>query len=142
LAFILDTDHLSVLDHETQPAFGRLRARLQQHGAEVVQVTIVSFQEQVQGWLAYINKTRNANEVLRGYAKLLGLFEQYSQALVLPFDSPALDRFNDLYKRRVRLGTLDLRIAAIALAKDCMLLTRNIRDFRKVPGSKLQDWTE
>lgn len=95
MASILDTDHLSVLHHETQPAYGRLQARLQQHAAEAVQVTIVSFQEQVQGWLAYINKTRQADQILRGYAKLLGLIEEYSEAIVLPFDDAALDRFND-----------------------------------------------
>jgi tRNA(fMet)-specific endonuclease VapC len=142
VAFILDTDHISVLHHETQPAFGRLQARLQQHASEVVQVTIVSFQEQVQGWLAYINKTRNANQVLRGYAKLLGLLEDYSEAFVLPFDQAALDRFNYLHKLRVRLGTLDLRIAAIALATDSVPVTRNMRDFRNVQGLKLEDWTE
>lgn len=53
---ILDTDHVSILQQRSQPAYERLRARLAQQAAASVTVTIVSFQEQVQGWLAYLNK--------------------------------------------------------------------------------------
>jgi tRNA(fMet)-specific endonuclease VapC len=35
---------------------------------------------------------------------------------------------------------MDLRIAAIALAHDALLLSRNLKDFRKVPGLCVDDW--
>jgi tRNA(fMet)-specific endonuclease VapC len=42
---------------------------------------------------------------------------------------------------RLRLGTMDLKIAAIARANDATLLTRNTTDFQKVPGLRFEDWS-
>ena len=42
---------------------------------------------------------------------------------------------------KMRVGTMDFRIAAIALAHDALLLSRNLTDFRKVPGLRVEDWT-
>jgi tRNA(fMet)-specific endonuclease VapC len=58
-----------------------------------------------------------------------------------PFADAAADIFKELRARRVRIGTMDLRIAAIALSRDLTMLSRNVSDFRKVPGLKVEDWT-
>ena len=36
---------------------------------------------------------------------------------------------------------MDLKIAAIVLASNATLLTKNSSDFRKVPGLAVADWT-
>jgi tRNA(fMet)-specific endonuclease VapC len=36
---------------------------------------------------------------------------------------------------------MDLKIAAIVLAHDATLLSKNFSDYRKVPGLKVADWT-
>lgn len=46
-----------------------------------------------------------------------------------------------LRRLRIRIGTMDLRIASIALAHGAKLLTRNSVDFAKVPELTIEDWT-
>jgi tRNA(fMet)-specific endonuclease VapC len=60
---------------------------------------------------------------------------------VLPFDPPAATEFDALIAQRLRVAMMDLRIASIALSRKLVLLTRNARDFGKVPGLITQDWT-
>lgn len=113
-----------------------------QHQSEDFFVTIVSLPEQVRGWLGALNKGKQSKErLLWAYDELLSLFQDFSQLRVLPFDQAALDQFHALRKQGVRIGTLDLRIAAIALARGATLLSRNLRDFRQVPGLVAEDWT-
>jgi tRNA(fMet)-specific endonuclease VapC len=49
---VLDTDHLSVLDHESGTSARQLSARLSAAAAEGIATTIVNFEEQMRGWLA------------------------------------------------------------------------------------------
>jgi tRNA(fMet)-specific endonuclease VapC len=141
LAVLLDTDHISILQHGEWPAVDVLRSRLKQLPVTDVRVTIVSFQEQVQGWLAYLRRARKRPETLKGFSKLLMVLRDYSEREILPFDERAMDEFLALQQQRIRIGTNDLRIAAIAKANGVKLLSRNLRDFRLVPGLDVEDWT-
>ena len=40
----------------------------------------------------------------------------------------------------IRIGAMDLKIASIALANNATLLSRNLKDFGKVPDLKVEDW--
>jgi tRNA(fMet)-specific endonuclease VapC len=114
---------------------------LQRYPPEDVCATIISFQEEVQGWMAHLNKARTSEQILLAYARLEALLQHYRTAKVLPFTQAAQDLFVDLRRQRVRLATLDLRIACIALANRATLLSRNLRDFRRVPGLTAEDWS-
>ena len=59
---------------------------------------------------------------------------------VLPFDDSAAAQFKEFRKQKVRIGTQDLKIAAIALTHDAILLSANLRDFRLVPGLRIENW--
>jgi len=62
--------------------------------------------------------------------------------VILTFNEASAVEFRKLRQARVRIGTMDLKIAAIVLAHGATLLTRNLVDFRKVPGLKIEDWTQ
>jgi tRNA(fMet)-specific endonuclease VapC len=137
---ILDTDHITILQRQG-PEADHLLHRLDSLPPDDMATTIVSYQEQLQGWLAYLNRARGDNELLRAYAELDKIRRAFQRMNVLPFAEPAQVTFKSLRRQCRRLGTLDLRIASIVLMSDGTLLSRNLRDFRQVPGLAVEDWT-
>lgn len=140
MAFLLDTDHFSLIQEDISKA-PHLQARLRSISQAEIHVSIISFQEQARGWLAWINSAKKPHDVVLGFRQLQLLIRDYSKMPVLPFDASALDQFTRLKQRRVRIGTSDLRIASIAIVHGATVLTRNLRDFRQVPGLAVEDWT-
>ena len=57
------------------------------------------------------------------------------------FDEAAAVVFQRLRRARLRIGTMDVKIAAIVLSCEALLLSRNLADFRQVPGLQVEDWT-
>jgi tRNA(fMet)-specific endonuclease VapC len=114
---------------------------MSQHPVRAFWLSIVSFHEQLLGANAYINRATTAADVTRGYGLLEVLLMTYSTAQIHQFDQPAIVQFDALRTRRVRIATMDLRIASIALVRKWTVLTRNLRDFQKVPGLRCEDWT-
>jgi tRNA(fMet)-specific endonuclease VapC len=104
-------------------------------------VTIISFQEQFQGWMAFINKATSASQLITAYRELEKLIHSFSASQILSFDQSAADIAEQLKHQQIRTGTSDLRIASIALSQNATLLTRNLRDFSKVPNLRIEDWT-
>jgi tRNA(fMet)-specific endonuclease VapC len=67
--------------------------------------------------------------------------EYFASISLLDYTLAADALVADLRRQGVRIGTQDLRIAAIALIQDATLVTRNERDFRQVPGLTIVDWS-
>jgi len=139
--FLLDTDHLGILQDRVQPECRRLVARITQFPAPAFFVSIVSFHEQVVGWNAYLNRARAITGVVSAYQMFQDILADFVAMQVLPFDDAAGTQFEMLRRQRVRVGTMDLRIASIALVRDFTVLTRNLIDFERVPGLTVEDWT-
>ena len=116
--FVFDTDHLAVLQRQSAPEYDFLIRQVRQHSPADFFVSIISFHGQVVGWNAYISQAKEASAVVRGYERLYRVLSNFSQAQVLLFGDAAAVAFDDLRKRRVRIGTMDLRIAAIAFSHD------------------------
>ena len=137
---VLDSDHLSILQHPESPQFEHLLAAMDQSADQDFATTVISLEEQTRGWLAAINRAPSVHDQLLYYVRLTGLVDFYSRWQVADFLESAADRFVVLRKARIRIGTMDLKIAAIALTNDATLLSANQRDFEQVPGLRIENW--
>lgn len=141
MKYLLDTDHISILQQESGPEVVALSTAIAQHSSRDLALSVVSFHEQVLGCHTYISRGRTPADAVRGYAMLGRLLSDYQAAPVLPFDTAAANVFAALLAQRIRVSTMDLRIAAIALSRGLILVTRNTGDFSQVPGLAIENWT-
>lgn len=140
MKYLLDTDHISVLLRRAGDAHDRLCDRMDQYDEDDFALSVVSLHEQMMGCNSFIARGRPA-DVLRGYDLIHELLGLYCPAQLLPFDAVAQAEFDRLRSQRIRIGTMDLRIAATARVEKLIVLTRNANDFLKVPGVVIEDWT-
>jgi tRNA(fMet)-specific endonuclease VapC len=139
---VLDTDHLTIVQRKEGEAYASLDVRLEAAAsAHAICVTLVSFEEQMRGWLAYIARSRSMERQVEAYRRLHALLDDFHSRQILDFDEIAAKLYQHLLKSRIRIGTMDLKIAAIALSHGAILLSRNLADFAKVPGLQVEDWT-
>ena len=101
--------------------------------------TAITLEEQMRGWLAQIRRVKEPQKQVPAYTELTGLIDFFSYWTVLTFDASAADSFEDFRKQKIRTGTMDLKIASIAVTQKCLLLTANTRDFETVPGIRIED---
>ena len=137
---VLDTNHFTEFAHAS--ALGhRLMTRLTERRAEVF-ACIVAAEESLQGWLSFIRRKKAGLRQLEGCVRLQSCLDTLHKLTILPFDRDAALMFHRLEKQRLRVGTMDLKIAAICLAHEAMLLTPNLVDFEKVPGLRVENWLD
>ena len=89
-----------------------------------------------------VNAARNPRALVEAYAHLRQHALNYSRIPIIAFHEPAALLALSLQKSKLRLGTMDIRIAAIALVNDALLISRNLRDFQRVPDLRVEDWTD
>jgi tRNA(fMet)-specific endonuclease VapC len=139
--YVLDTDHLSLMQRNGLPG-QRILARLSELSVDQVASTVISYEEQVKGRLLVLSQAQTAERVTSAYSGLRQLAEDYRSIALLTFDNAAFDAARQLRKRYRRLGAMDLKIAAIVLTQDAILLTRNRSDFGQIEGLRWEDWSE
>ena len=142
MKYLLDTDHLSVLQKSTGRDYEYLSARMAQIPISDFGISIVTVHEQFLGSHTYISRTRTIRDLVKGYEFMTRLVGNIKTIPVAPFDDSASMLFDNFQSQGVKVATMDLRIAAIACSRRLILLTRNHRDFVKVPGLNIEDWTQ
>ncbi len=136
---LLDTDHLSVFTDERDPRHELLNSRMEA-ATEQLACTIVNVEEVLRGWLALIHRLRDVHRQPPAYMRLGQLFNALSDWEIVPFDGRAADQFAGLRRQGIRIGTMDLKIASIALVNDALLVTANLRDYSLVPELRCENW--
>ena len=143
VVILLDTDHISILKYREHPRCVRLNERLAAAATtEALATTIVSAEEQFRGWMAEIHRERDFHIQTTHYEKLAKMLSFFAGWQAELFDADAVDGLMRLRQSRIRIGTQDLKIAAIAISRDALLLSANPRDFQRVPGLRVENWLE
>ncbi len=136
--YVLDTDHITALERGGS-AGQQLASRLV--GIEPMTTTIISYEEQTRGWLNLMAQARTAEKQVEVYRRLKKHLTVYCSMSVLDFDDKSATTLQRLQMMRVRIGTMDLKIA-IALSNDATLLTRNLSDFNQVSDLRAENWLD
>jgi tRNA(fMet)-specific endonuclease VapC len=138
MSFLLDTDTISL----AQFGNATVLARMATHLDSEIQLSVVSLQEQMLGWLGRFGKLTAAPQLADWYDRFVHrIFPVWKRYTVLPFPEPAILRFETLRSLRLNVGLMDLRIAALALQNGLTVVTRNRVDFGRVPGLASEDWS-
>lgn len=136
--YILDTDHVTLFQHSNS----EIAKRAEAIGGSNIFVTTVTLEEQLRGRLAGISRAATKPQQLSiAYENFRRTQLYFCSVNLLNFDDAAYNCYQSLLQQKIRIGTQDLRIAAIALANQAILVTRNQQDFIKVPDLSLEDWT-
>jgi|SRR5581483_3700995 len=111
--FVLDTDILTLFERE-HPT---IVARIAEHAPADIANSVVTVEEQLSGW-----------------------FLKHPQ--ILDFDMAAMQRYEEVKRLRLKVRKMDLQIAATALEHGGTVVTRNVRDFKAVPGLAVENWSK
>ena len=121
-------DRLQVLDTDTVSLIQRgreiVRRRIESVPPEQIAVTVITVAEQMRGRLADIHRAREGTPTLiYAYQRLRKTVDYYCNLTVLPFDAAAVTQLAELRNQKIRISTQDLRIAAIVLSVNGILVT-------------------
>ena len=137
----LDTDHFTVAAQRHHSLYSKLSERLNR-ATDPVFLPVITVEEQLHGWLEKLHAARNEVQRIAGYTRLVKLLEILPDWDIVPWDDVAADEFDRQRRAGVRIGSQDLRIALLAITHDALLLTRNAKDFSRVPELQFESWLD
>lgn len=136
--YVLDTDILTLY----QRGNAKVIRNVQTCPQDLLAVTIISVEEQLSGWYTELRKAKRVDQLAQVYQRMTDAVRFFIRFNILTFAEPAIVRYQGLRATLRRLDKDDLRIAAIVLEGGDTLVTRNVRDFRQVPGLRIEDWSQ
>lgn len=135
--YLLDTDILTLSFHQHERVTTKIEAQINE-----VAISIITVDEVIQGWQKAIRQASSTSEIsshYRNYAEAILTFQLFN---IIEYDEQAIERFQQLKRMKLNVDANDLRIGAIALEKKLKVVTRNVRDFQRIPGLTIEDWSQ
>lgn len=129
MRYLLDTNVVS----QAIRGHAQVRRRIERHAERGIAVSAVTIAELEYGSLKHPQPERHR----LAWEAFVAVFE------VLPFDEDTA-RAHARIRYALRsspIGERDLLIAAIALPRTLIVVTHNVREFRRVPGLRVEDWS-
>jgi tRNA(fMet)-specific endonuclease VapC len=140
MLYLLDSDHFSLLYRMGTEGLA-IRTKLRLLSPDDYGISIITYAEATKGWLAETTRARNPTEEVKAFAEMQESLRYCTAFSIWEYGAEAALRCADLKAQKIRVGTQDLRIASIALVNNATLLTRNTKDFARVPDLRFEDWT-
>ncbi len=137
MKYVMDTDLLSLLRKGHAKVTARVAATPPNHLA----VTIITIEEQISGWYRALRQAQSTTDLALAYERLTATIRFLSRLPIVSYDEPAILRARQLHSQKLNVRKSDLSIAAIALEHHAIVVTRNLRDFGRVPGLVCEDWS-
>jgi tRNA(fMet)-specific endonuclease VapC len=136
---LLDTDSLTLLMKGHSKIVGRVSAL-----TEPIAITIITRIEILQGRFASVMKADDGAKLLLAQHWLDQNERYLSQLTCVPFDNSAAVEFDRLRSKTThrKVGRADMLIASIALAQRSRLITRNLKDFERIPNLAVENWAD
>lgn len=138
ILYILDTDHLSLI----QSNHPNVVAAVKRHRrTDVLGLTTITIEEQFNGRIKKLRAARTPLETALASQAIADGVTLWASFALFSMSVNATTRFESLLKLKLNVGRMDLRIAAIALEANATVVSRNLRDFGRVPGLTVADWS-
>ena len=135
--YILDTDTFSLyLRHNDAVVSALVR-----HAADPVAVSVITVPGTLGRLASRARAGEDADQVGTAYTRLTETLNELQNWPVVTFSAAAVGRYASLKKRKLNVGANDLRIAAIAIETGSVVVTHNRRDFERVQGLAVADWS-
>jgi tRNA(fMet)-specific endonuclease VapC len=136
--YVFDTGMLTLLQHQHSVVC----TRAAQHPPTELAITVITVEEQLSGWYRRLRKARTPKEIAIAYQRLTESVTALAKVQVLTFSETAVYRYHHLLTLKLNVRKMDLRIAAIVLEHQAILISRNLRDFQRVSELQLEDWSK
>ena len=135
--YVLDTDIMTLYQYGHPRVAQHVLAR----PVAQLAIAVISIEEELTGWYTKLRRVRKRDQLARVYQRMADAVPFFARFRILSFTEPAILRYESLRAAYRSVGKNDLRIAAIALEHGATVVTRNVRDFKQVPGLKVEDWS-
>ena len=136
--FVLDTDTLQLF----QDGNPTVVAHVSTVAPGDLATSVITIEEQLSGWYPELRQAKRIERLAWAYRRLAATMRFLARIQIVDFDEPAIRRCQELKKLKLKIRKMDLRIAATVVERGGVLVTRNIRDFKQVPGLKIEDWSK
>ncbi len=134
MIYMLDTNICSFIIREKPLTVKEKLKAVDTDGNKIVLSSIVASE------LLYGAYKKGSPKLINTVKTFIDFFE------VLPFDLSAAEEYGKirsfLEKKGIVIGAYDLQIAAHAKSINAALVTNNLKEFSRIEGLKIEDWTE
>src|SRR5689334_22697427 len=97
MIYVFDTDLLTLAELPDSPDYVRLQSRIAQLPPEdLIATTIITYEEQTRGWLAFAARSKQIEHQIKAYARMKRHLRNYLKLEVLDFDPAAALHYQKL----------------------------------------------